>query len=110
MDKELNKLIDQKYIFKLDKSSSKQFIGPSVLTVKKDQTVKQALDSKKIIKINHKNKYQMSNIDQIAQISKTKEKEPTLFSTIELLYAFSQIHLDSETKKNNESSAQRRPC
>ena len=44
---ELNKLIDQKHIIKLDKCSDKQFISPIVITVKKDQTVKLALDSKK---------------------------------------------------------------
>ena len=45
---ELNKLIDQKHIIKLDKCSDRQFISPIVITVKKDQTVKLALDSKKI--------------------------------------------------------------
>ena len=44
---ELNKLIDQKHIIKLDKCSDRQFISPIVITVKKDQTVKLALDSKK---------------------------------------------------------------
>ena len=47
---ELNKLMDQNHIIKLDKCSDRQFNGPIVITVKKDQTVKLALDSKKIIK------------------------------------------------------------
>ena len=33
---ELNKLIDQKHIIKLEKCSDKQFISPIVITVKKD--------------------------------------------------------------------------
>ena len=41
---EVNKLIDQKHIIKLDKCSDRQFISPIVITVKKDQTVKLALD------------------------------------------------------------------
>ena len=56
VEAELNKLIDQKHIIKLDKSSDKQFISPIVITVKKDQTVKLALDSKKFNKNIHKNK------------------------------------------------------
>ena len=44
---ELNKLIDQKHIIKLDKCSDKQFISPRVITVKNDQMVKLALDSKR---------------------------------------------------------------
>ena len=50
-------------IIKLDKCLDRQFISPIVITVKKDQTVKLALDSKKINKFNHKNKHQMPNID-----------------------------------------------
>ena len=59
VEAELNKLIDQKHIIKLDKCSDKQFISPIVITVKKDQTVKLALDSKMIINYLHKNKYQI---------------------------------------------------
>ena len=60
-------------------------------TVKRDQTVKLALDSKKINKFIHENKYQMPNIelllDNIALTLKTKENEPTLFSTLDHRYA-----------------------
>ena len=45
---ELDKLIDQKHIIKLDKYSDRQVIIPIAITVKKDQTVKLELDSKKI--------------------------------------------------------------
>ena len=40
VETELNKLIDQKHIIKLDKCSEREFISPIVITVKKDQTVK----------------------------------------------------------------------
>ena len=39
VEKELNKLIDQQHILKLEKCSDKQFISAIVITVKKDQTV-----------------------------------------------------------------------
>ena len=64
VEKEINKLIDQNHIIKLDKCSDQKFISPIVITVRKDQTVKLvALDSKKINKYIHKNKYQMPNIE-----------------------------------------------
>ena len=46
--------MDQRHIIKLDKNSDRQFISPIVIIVKKDQTVKLALDSKKMNKFFHK--------------------------------------------------------
>ena len=103
VEAELNKLIDHKHIVKLDKRSDKQFISPSVITVKKDQTVKLALDSKKINKYIHKNKYQMPNLDllpdNIAQVVKSDKSNQTLFTTLDLRYAYSQIELDKTTRE-----------
>ena len=59
--------MDQNHIIKLDKCSDRQFISPIVIKVKKDQTVKLALDSKKINKIIYKNKYQMPNIELLLE-------------------------------------------
>ena len=56
---ELNKLMDQKNIIKLDRCLDQQFISQILITFKKDQTVKLALDSKKTNKFIHKNKYQI---------------------------------------------------
>ena len=103
VEAELNKLIDQKHIIKFDKCSDTQFISPIVITVKKDQTVKLALDSKKINKYIHKNKYQMPNmgllLDNIAQVAKSDKSNQTLFSTLDLRYAYSQIPLDKATRE-----------
>ena len=60
---ELKKLLDEKHIIKLNSCSDKNFISPIVITVKRDKTVKLALDSKILNKSIHKNKYQMPNID-----------------------------------------------
>ena len=99
---ELNKLIDQKHIIKLDKCSDRQFISPIVITAKKVQTVRFALDSKKISKLIHMNKYQMPNIDlpldNIAQVDKSDKTKQTLFSKLDLRYAYSQIWLDKSTR------------
>ena len=57
VEAELNKLMDQKHIIEIDKCSDRQSISPIVITDKKDQTVKLALESlKKINKFAHKNK------------------------------------------------------
>ena len=100
---ELNKLIDQKHVINLHKCSDKQFISPIVITVKKDQTVKLALDSNKINKYIHKNKYQMPNIDllldNIALVVKSDKSNQTLFFTLDLRYAYSQIPLDKATRE-----------
>ena len=46
VNEELKKLLDEKHIIKLNSFSDKNFISPIVITVKKDKTVKIALDSK----------------------------------------------------------------
>ena len=62
---ELKKLSDQGHIEKLHKFSDRNFISPIVITVKKDKSVKLALDSKVLNKTIHKNKYQMLNIESL---------------------------------------------
>ena len=87
-----NKIIDQKHIIKLDMCSDRQLISPIFITVKKDQTVKLALDSQKINKFIHKNRYQMPYIDllldNIAQVVKSDKTKQMLFSKRDLLYAY----------------------
>ena len=65
--------------------------------------VKLALDSEKINKYIHKNKYQMPNIDlrleNIAQVMKSDNSNQTLFTTLDLRYAYSQIPLDKTTRE-----------
>ena len=73
-----------------------------MVTVKKDQTIKLALDSKVLNKAIHKNKYQMPNIDTLIesisqQISAPASQNITHFSTIDLKYAYSQLNLDINT-------------
>ena len=79
VEEEFNKLMNQNHIIKLDRCSDQQFISPIVITVKKDQTVKLTLDSKKINKFIHKNKYQMPNIelllDNIAPVVKSDKSQ-----------------------------------
>ena len=74
VETELNKLKDQNHITPLDKSTDKQLISPIAIGIKKDQTVKLALETKEK-SFEHKNKYQVPTIelflDKTAQIIKT---------------------------------------
>ena len=103
VEAELNNLIDQNYINKMDTCSDQQFISPIVITAEDDQTVKLALYSKKINKFIYKNKYQMPKIDlllhNIAQLVKSDKSSQTLFSTLDLRYAYSQNLLDKTTRE-----------
>ena len=55
VNKELKKLLDEKHIIKLSICPDKYFISPIVVTIKEDQSIKLALDSKKLKKAIHKN-------------------------------------------------------
>ena len=99
---ELKKLLDEKHIIKLSSCSDKNFISPIVITVKRDKTVKLALDSKILNKSIHKNKYQMPNFDNLIDtiqqnLNTSASQETAYYSTLDLKYAYSQLKLDPET-------------
>ena len=98
---ELKKLSEQGLIEKLRECSDNNFISPIVITVKKDKSVKLALDSKAI----HKNKYQMPNIDSLIDsisqhINDSNHGDIVYFSTIDLKYAYSQLNLHPDTARH----------
>ena len=68
VDKEIDKLLGQGHIQKLEECSDKYFVSPIVITVKKDGSVKLALESRELNKQVHKNKYQMPNIEELMDI------------------------------------------
>ena len=106
VENELKKLIEDKQIKKLTSSSDEYFISPVVITVKSDQSIKIALDSKILNDAKHKNKYQMQSIDHLMdkiamEFSELKTTQGTLhFSKIDLKYAYSQLPLHPETRKH----------
>ena len=65
VDKEIDRLINEGHIIKLQECSDKYFVSPIVITVKKDGSIKLVLESRELNKQVHKNKYQMPNIDEI---------------------------------------------
>ena len=64
---ELKKLLDEKHIIKLSSCPGKYFISPIAVTLKRDQSINLSLDSKILNEDNHKNNYQMPNIDTLIE-------------------------------------------
>ena len=100
---ELDKLLSEGHIEKLDKCTSDCFIAPIVITVKKDNSIKLALDAKPINRQLYKNKYQMPNVDElidgVSQIITATSEGSLYFTVLDLKYAYSQIRLTVETAK-----------
>ena len=101
---EPEKLLNEGHIEKLANCSDQFFISPIVITVKKHQSIKIAIDSKILNKAIHKNKYQMPSIDSliqtISQTLSTAPQEPVYFTTLDLQYAYSQLNLHSDTDRH----------
>ena len=100
---ELSKLLSEGHITKLDKCTSDCFIAPIVVTVKKDDSIKLALDAKPINRQLYKNKYQMpigdELLDGVSQIVTANTVGMLYFTLLDLKYAYSQIKLNAETGK-----------
>ena len=60
VDKEIGKLLKEGHFEKFDKIQDELFIQPTVLTVKKDKSLKNAMDARALNQSIAKNKYQMS--------------------------------------------------
>ena len=71
----MKKLIDNKQIIKLDKYPDEYFISPVAITVKHDNTIKLAVDSKDLNDAIHKNKYQIQSIDHLMDTISKKISE-----------------------------------
>ena len=106
VEQELEKLIEDKQIMRLEKCSDEYVISPVVITVKKDKSVKIALDTKERNDAIHKNKYQMQSFDHLIDalanyVSKRSTEQGTFFfSKIDLKYAYSQIPIDPQLQKH----------
>ena len=101
VDKEINKILPQGHSEKLKECSDKYFVSAIVIMVKKDGSVKLALESRELNKQVHKKKYQMPNIEELMDtVGQTlSERKPgnVYFSTMDLTYAYGQLPLSPET-------------
>ena len=105
VSEELERLQTEGPIETLSSCSDEHFISPIVITVKKDQSIKLALDSKVLNKAIHKIKYQMPNIDMLIDtisqhLTNTQNGQQAYFTTLDLKYAYSQSKLHHDTAKH----------
>ena len=100
---ELSKLLTEGHITKPDKCTSDCFIAPIVITVKKDDSIKLALDAKPINRQLYNNKYQMPNVDEsldgVSQLVTVITAGTLYFTVLDLKHTDSQIRLNAETSK-----------
>ena len=94
------------HIENLSSCSDEPFISPIVITVKKNQSIKLAVDCKVLNKAIHKNKYHVPNIDMLIDtisqhLRNTQNGQQAYFSTLDLKYAYSQLQLHKDTAKHS---------
>ena len=77
------------------------FIQPIVITVKRDKTVKIALDARQLNNAIQKDKYQMPNLDnlmeQVAEIINSTNEGDIRFTSLDMQYAYGQTELHTGT-------------
>ena len=79
------------------------FIQPTVITVKKDRSVKIALDARAFNQAIEKDKYQMPNLEDLLDMVAEKlviEKRKAWFSSVDMTYAYGQVPLHLLTAKH----------
>ena len=84
------------HIEKVDTIIDDVFIQPVVVTVKKDVSVKIALEARALNESLAKEKYQMYNLDNLIGMVAEKlqgEKGEVLYSSVDLKYAYGQLPL-----------------
>ena len=78
MAQELKRLIKHSYVERAPEITDDYFVSPAVITVKKDKSVKIALDSRKLNEITVKRKAQMPYMEElISRISRKNSEDQT---------------------------------
>ncbi len=95
VESELKRLKAEGHVKKLRSCTDDQFISPIVITVKRDGSIKLAMDSKMLNEMVSKNKHQEPNIeelvDKIGQIITSKRPGKFWFTVLDLRYAYGQL-------------------
>ena len=103
VDKEIEMLLKRGHIEKVNKIQDNVFIQPTVITVKKDKSVKIALDARALNQSIAKDKHQMPNLDNLIDMiaEKLDEKEKKAwYSSVDMTYAYEQIPLHNLAEKH----------
>ena len=97
-------MLEEGHNRRVEKISDEVFIQPVVVTVKKDKTVKIALDARSLNNSILKEKYQMPNLDilmeQVAEEINDEKEGEVRFMSLDMLYANGQTELHPETAQH----------
>ena len=96
VDAEIKRLLKEGHIEKINEIKDDVFIQPTVITVKKDRSVKIALDARALNQAIDKDKYQMPNLDNLLDMVAEKldnEEGEAWYSSVDMTYAYGQIPL-----------------
>ena len=101
---QLNRPIESGHLERLETNEEDCFVWPVVITVKKDKSVKIALDARKLNDSCIKKRPHMPNMDELlnqisAELSKN-DTDPIWISVIDLDYAYGQMKLAPDTSKH----------
>ena len=102
VDEEIGRLLKEGHVEKINEIKVDVFIQPTVITVKKDRSVKIALDARALNQAIEKDKYQMPNLENLLDMVAEKldnEKGDAWFSSVDLTYAYGQVPLHLLTAK-----------
>ena len=98
----LKRLIKNGYLERATEFNEDCFVSPAAITVKKDKSIKFALDSAKLNEATIKRKAQLPNMEElISKISRkiSEENEGEIHITkVDFDYAYGQLRLDEQTR------------
>ena len=108
VDKEIGRLLKEGHIEKINEIKDDVFIQPTVITIKKDRSVKIALDARALNQAIDKYKYQMPSVENLLDMVAEKldvETGEAWFSSYEsssfdMTYAYGQVPLHISTAKH----------
>ena len=102
--KRIRKITEKLHIEKVSEIKDDVFIQPTVITVKRDKTIKIALDAREMNGNIKKDKYQMPNLEDLlntlAETITAKDGEKVWFTSVDLKYALGQVPLNPELAKH----------
>ena len=100
--RKIKRLLKEGHIEKITEIKDDVFIQPTVITVKKDRSVKIALDARVLIHAIDKDKFQMPNLDNLLDMVEEQldtEEGEAGFSSVDMTFAHGQIPLHHRTAK-----------
>ena len=94
MEAEIEKLLEEGLIRKVEKITDEVFIQLVFITVEKDKSVKIALDARSLNDAIQKDEYQMPNLDilmeQVEELINDESEGVVRFTSLDMTYAYGQ--------------------